>query len=70
MKERQGAIHQETISTLMRTDGSTATSSSEKAELSDLFASKLTVSDLRKAQLKLEPECDQLVTTAEARCLR
>ena len=66
VKEKQGASHQESIPPLSKPDGTTATSSSEKAELlAGLFAQKMTVEDPRRTPPRLETECDELVTTVE-----
>ena len=66
VKERQGTSHQESIPPLTKQDGTTATSSREKAELlADLFSAKMTVPDPTRPPPRLTQECDQLLTTVE-----
>ncbi|KAK4290453.1 hypothetical protein Pmani_036646 [Petrolisthes manimaculis] len=66
IKERQGTSHQETIPPLTRLDGTTATSSKEKADLlADIFATKMTVADPNRPPPQLAQECDQEITMVE-----
>ncbi|KAK4317340.1 hypothetical protein Pmani_011604 [Petrolisthes manimaculis] len=66
IKERQGNSHHETIPPLTRLDGTTATSSKEKADLlADHFSTKMTVADPNRPPPHLAQECDQEITTVE-----
>uniref|UniRef100_A0A0P4VX79 Uncharacterized protein n=1 Tax=Scylla olivacea TaxID=85551 RepID=A0A0P4VX79_SCYOL len=64
VKEQQGACHRETLPPLTRPDGSTATSSADKATLlAELFANKMKVDDSARPVPQLAPETDCTVTT-------
>ncbi|KAK4327331.1 hypothetical protein Pmani_002163 [Petrolisthes manimaculis] len=56
-------VTRETIPPLTRLDGTTATSSKEKADLlADIFATKMTVADPNRPPPQLAQECDQEIT--------
>ena len=66
VKERQDTSHQETIPPLTWQDGTTATSSKEKADLlADIFFAKMTVADPNRPPPQLGQECDQVITMVE-----
>ena len=63
VKERQGGSHHETIPPLTKQDGTTATSSKEKAKLlADLFSTKMSVPDPNRPPPQMDQECDQALT--------
>ena len=64
VKEQQGEYHREALPPLTRPDGSTATSSMEKATLlAELFANKMKVVDPARPAPQLPQETDRSVTT-------
>ena len=64
VKEQQGACHRETLPPLTRSDGSTTTSSTDKATLlAELFANKMNVDDPARPAPQLAQETDRTVTT-------
>ena len=66
VKERQGAVNEETIPPLKNPDGTTSTGSREKADIfADLFATKMMVRHPERPPPRLTPECDQTVTSVE-----
>ena len=68
VKEKQGTSHQEAIPPLTKSDGTSATSSREKAMLlADLFSTKMTIEDPGRPPPQLIQECDQTVTSMEVR---
>ncbi|KAK4305367.1 hypothetical protein Pmani_022729 [Petrolisthes manimaculis] len=63
IKEIQGTSHRETIPPLTRLDGTTATSSKEKADLlADIFSTEMTVAETNRSPPQLAQECDQEIT--------
>ena len=64
VKEQQGACHRETLPPLTRSDGSTTTSSTDKATLlAELYANKMKEADLARPAPQLAQETDRTVTT-------
>jgi len=63
VKEQQGACHREALPPLTRPDGSTATSSTDKATLlAKFFANKMKVDDPARPAPQLAQETDRTVT--------
>ena len=64
VKERQGLLHQDTVPPLTKPDGSTATSSEDKATLlANLFADKMQVEDPSRPPPPLPRETDHTITS-------
>ena len=64
VKEQQGACHREALPPLTRQDGSTATSSIDKATLlAEFFTNKMKVNDPSRPAPQLTQETDRNVTT-------
>lgn len=68
IKEQQGANYRETLPPLTRPNGSTATSSTDKATLlAELFANKMKVDDPERPVPRLAQETDVAITTVIVR---
>ena len=64
VKERQGLLHQDSVPPLTRPDGSTATSSEEKAALlAKIFADKMQVGDPNRPSPVLPQETGHTITS-------
>ena len=64
VKERQGILHQDSVPPLTRPDGSTATSSEDKAALlAKIFAEKMQVGDPNRPPPVLPREADHTITS-------